>query len=169
MRNRYYDPKVGGFAGEDPVDFGDGKTRYGYVLGNPAKHTDPSGLCPPSSCSQTATNTMNQVCSSTSTASMTNAAVKRCLQSKCKTVRPVCASNQECNQVAQQSGNKFVFGFSNPGSNVINLCSSATGSSCQLQTTIIHEMLHLCHTTWGEDLVEDWAKGAARQAFKCWL
>src|SRR6185312_5023072 len=38
---RYYDPVAGQFVSADTVD--DGFNRYGYVHGNPATYTDPTG------------------------------------------------------------------------------------------------------------------------------
>jgi RHS repeat-associated protein len=45
-RARYYDPGVGRFASEDPVQFKGGVDFYAYGHGNPISRTDPLGLCP---------------------------------------------------------------------------------------------------------------------------
>src|SRR5258707_15516369 len=51
-RARYYDPKIGRFLSEVPVDYENGLARYAYVLSNPANFADPSGLTaePPLPC-----------------------------------------------------------------------------------------------------------------------
>jgi RHS repeat-associated protein len=43
-RARYYDPKVGRFISEDPLDPGAGGNRYPYANDNPTNLVDPSGL-----------------------------------------------------------------------------------------------------------------------------
>ena len=43
-RARYYDPKIGRFISEDPIGFVAGVNFYSYVLNNPVRYTDPSGL-----------------------------------------------------------------------------------------------------------------------------
>ena len=44
-RARYYDPKAGRFASEDPIGFaGGGSNLYRFVRGNPLSLTDPLGL-----------------------------------------------------------------------------------------------------------------------------
>ena len=45
-RARYYDPSVGRFLSEDPVEFKSGINFYRYVDDNPINATDPSGLFP---------------------------------------------------------------------------------------------------------------------------
>jgi len=45
MRARYYDPKVGRFVSEDPIDFKGGTVNlYEYVLNSPVNRIDPLGL-----------------------------------------------------------------------------------------------------------------------------
>jgi RHS repeat-associated protein len=43
-RARYYDSVVGRFISEDPIGFDAGQNFYGYVLGNPARFSDPFGM-----------------------------------------------------------------------------------------------------------------------------
>ena len=43
-RNRYYDPSVGRFLSEDPIQFGGGEDFYSYAHNNPVRYFDPSGL-----------------------------------------------------------------------------------------------------------------------------
>ena len=43
-RARWYDAKVGRFISEDPIGFGGGVNKFGYVKDNPQNATDPSGL-----------------------------------------------------------------------------------------------------------------------------
>ena len=43
-RARYYQPSVGRFLQEDPLDPGALSTRYAYVLNSPVSYTDPNGL-----------------------------------------------------------------------------------------------------------------------------
>jgi RHS repeat-associated protein len=48
-RARYYDPSVGRFLSQEPVEFQGGVNFYAYVRNQPTKLTDPSGLvagCP---------------------------------------------------------------------------------------------------------------------------
>ena len=45
-RARYYDPAIGRFASEDPIQFKGGIEFYAYGQGNPITRTDPLGLCP---------------------------------------------------------------------------------------------------------------------------
>lgn len=46
-RARYYDPTIGRFLSEDPIEFyGSGSNFYGYVGNNSPDYTDPLGLCP---------------------------------------------------------------------------------------------------------------------------
>jgi RHS repeat-associated protein len=44
-RARYYDPSLGRFLSEDPIDFGGGVNFYAYVGNNPVNYIDPFGLC----------------------------------------------------------------------------------------------------------------------------
>jgi RHS repeat-associated protein len=44
-RARYYDPKIGRFASEDPIGLRAGPNPYSYVGGNPTRFTDSEGLC----------------------------------------------------------------------------------------------------------------------------
>lgn len=46
-RARYYDPAIGRFLGEDPIQFVGGIDFYRYALNSPLDFADPSGLCPP--------------------------------------------------------------------------------------------------------------------------
>ena len=46
-RARYYDPKMGRFANEDPIGFVGGDNFYAYVDNDPTDFADPAGLCPP--------------------------------------------------------------------------------------------------------------------------
>lgn len=43
-RARYYNPTMGRFLAEDPLEFADGANPYAYVGGNPVNFTDPYGL-----------------------------------------------------------------------------------------------------------------------------
>jgi RHS repeat-associated protein len=43
-RMRYYDPGVGRFLSEDPIQFGGGEDFYAYTHNNPVRYFDPSGL-----------------------------------------------------------------------------------------------------------------------------
>ena len=43
-RARFYDPQLGRFIGEDPIGLNGGINPYSYVLNNPARSVDPSGL-----------------------------------------------------------------------------------------------------------------------------
>ncbi len=45
-RARYYDPNIGRFISEDPIQFVGGVNFYAYVKNNPINLTDPFGLCP---------------------------------------------------------------------------------------------------------------------------
>jgi RHS repeat-associated protein len=44
-RARYYDPNMGRFVSEDPIQFLSAPNFYPYVGGSPTGATDPSGLC----------------------------------------------------------------------------------------------------------------------------
>lgn len=46
-RARYYDPSIGRFINEDPIQFLGGINSYRYVSNRPANFRDPWGLCPP--------------------------------------------------------------------------------------------------------------------------
>ena len=50
MRARYYDPTIGRFISEDPLQFGGGINRYAYVRNNPISRIDPMGLCDDKKC-----------------------------------------------------------------------------------------------------------------------
>jgi len=43
-RARFYDPQLGRFSSEDPIQFKGGINFYGYTLNNPVNYTDSSGL-----------------------------------------------------------------------------------------------------------------------------
>ena len=43
-RARYYDPNVGRFTSEDPIEFGGGVNFYRYARNNPLINIDPAGL-----------------------------------------------------------------------------------------------------------------------------
>jgi RHS repeat-associated protein len=45
-RARYYDPQVGRFVSEDPIDFSGGSNFYRYANNGPSVITDPTGLWP---------------------------------------------------------------------------------------------------------------------------
>jgi len=45
-RNRYYDPVTGRFTQEDPMGLAGGLNAYGFAGGDPVNFGDPSGLCP---------------------------------------------------------------------------------------------------------------------------
>src|SRR5437016_6950612 len=44
-RARWYDPQLGRFISEDPIGLAGGINSFAYVRNNPARFTDPSGLC----------------------------------------------------------------------------------------------------------------------------
>jgi RHS repeat-associated protein len=48
-RARWYDSAQGRFISEDPIGLKGGINLFGYVANNPARFTDPSGLCPQNS------------------------------------------------------------------------------------------------------------------------
>jgi hypothetical protein len=43
--NRYYDPKTGLVAQEDPIGLAGGLNLYGFANGDPVTFSDPFGLC----------------------------------------------------------------------------------------------------------------------------
>ena len=45
-RNRYYDPQTGRFTQEDPIGLAGGLNLYGFAGGDPVNFGDPFGLCP---------------------------------------------------------------------------------------------------------------------------
>jgi RHS repeat-associated protein len=45
-RNRYYDPASGRFTQEDPIGLAGGLNAYGFAGGDPVNFGDPFGLCP---------------------------------------------------------------------------------------------------------------------------
>ena len=48
MRNRWYDPNTGRFTQQDPIGFAGGINLYGYAGGDPVNFSDPFGLNPDS-------------------------------------------------------------------------------------------------------------------------
>ncbi len=48
-RARWYDPQLGRFISEDPIGLAGGINSFAYVRNNPARFSDPSGLCPQNS------------------------------------------------------------------------------------------------------------------------
>jgi RHS repeat-associated protein len=53
-RARYYDPRVGRFVSEDPIQFTAGNNFFEYSYNNPVSFSDPSGLQVPAAASQSA-------------------------------------------------------------------------------------------------------------------
>lgn len=149
-RARFYDPKVGIFISEDPVDFRDGLTRYAYVLSNPPNLIDPEGLAPSGlscgpTCGPEITNAAQQVCNEASKVRI--AWIRRCLQAKCRSgaVQVQCSGteNPACNLVSP-SGNKSP-AFT-PAANQVLICqSNAPPAWSCWKRVIIHELaLHAC-------------------------
>ena len=52
MRARFMNPRMGRFLNTDPIGFGGGSNFYAYCGNNPVSLSDPFGLCPGSSASQ---------------------------------------------------------------------------------------------------------------------
>lgn len=162
-RARYYDAKVGGFIAQDSIEFLDGKTKYGYVLANPARYTDPSGHVASGasgSCAERGQETLSSVCELASSGKITNGLVQKCLDKKCKTPLKVnCPCTGDCDREAKMQGVRFIFGFISPGSNTISLCPRGSNSPCQMGRTIVHELLHDCgYGMELEDQIESWSK-----------
>ncbi|GMU65361.1 MAG: hypothetical protein AMXMBFR36_16350 [Acidobacteriota bacterium] len=82
-RARYYDPTLGQFISEDPIDFKNGLSRYAYVLGQPTGLVDPSGLAVcDKKCSPGVKQGRNDLCNFAHT--IQDASIRQCIERKCK-------------------------------------------------------------------------------------
>ncbi len=88
-RARYYAPKNGSFISEDPVDYGNGLSRYGYVLDNPIGLVDPLGLTAEGpgcssgkDCHPDVRQGASDLCNYSNT--IADANVRQCVQKHCK-------------------------------------------------------------------------------------
>ena len=108
-RARYYDGRMGNFVSEDPVDFGDGKSRYAYVQNNPVRLVDPSGYvaggcggknCDPNAapcggpCPHWVFTEYQNLCQQAS--NNPDVWIRNCLQKKCKGDLKITCNSSDC-------------------------------------------------------------------------
>lgn len=157
-RARYYDPKIGRFISEDPVDYQNGVSPYPYVLSNPATWVDPSGLAAqapspsPSPlpcggpCPSNVTQAKQQLCANAS--KITNVAARQCVMKQCGSQgAPITCNSTLCSATLPSGQPMNASGMNTGGSpNQIVICANNSGpnpSLCMSQR-IAHEMFHAC-------------------------
>ena len=155
-RARYYDPEIGRFISEDPVNDSDGQSGYPYVASNPALFTDPSGMVAAATCGGPCPPRVQagrmRLCSAAN--QITNFEVRKCVLRKCgfypRPIQMTCDSSG-CGSTGgsgsgHNTGRWLVPGV--PQTNSIVICTSfrSPNPSLCMQQRIAHEMLHSCRT-----------------------
>ena len=93
-RARWYDPQLGRFISEDPIGLAGGINPFAYVRNNPARFTDPSGLCP-----------QNPVLSQKGPCDTSTAAVKSAAQQIANTIAGASVGTQGGQPIINFQGN----------------------------------------------------------------
>ena len=182
-RNRYYDPSIGRFIGQDPIRFMGGENFYSYVLDNPVRYGDAFGLqasegCPTTPCPtqvgdmQTA-NGIPEACKIVQENEREfTPKVAKCINENCaaKAFSLRCTTQADCNR---RFPGKRPSGYRHPdpGGNHLHICTKGyTSGSCEFKVTIVHEMQHACgQGTAGppNDATEKFIDDNAARAAKC--
>jgi RHS repeat-associated protein len=141
-RARYYDPKIGGFISEDPVDFEDGLTRYSYVLSNPVNLIDPTGYTEePAACGGRCPHSIfTEYANACDTESNNpDAWIRRCMKKKCrpKSVMLTCDS-PDCDKPPRPA-------TYTPRTSSIVICTNNMWKAPCARRVIVHEIaIHAC-------------------------
>jgi RHS repeat-associated protein len=148
-RARKYDPRLGLFLSEDPVQFRDGLSLYTYVLSNPVNLIDPRGWTAerPScgrSCNRDVKDGARDAC--IGGASHPDAWVRRCMKEKCKKDTIECLPDDDdyCQQKTP-SGNRNPAGTLIADPSRIIVCQKNLPPHSCWKRVLIHEMAyHSC-------------------------
>jgi RHS repeat-associated protein len=161
-RARYYDPKIGRFLSEDPIDFQDGASKYPYALNNPTNLLDPDGqqattpaLCG-GNCPHSVFTAFFNLCNMASKINIVG--LRRCIQSKCqpKAVKITCDSTS-CPGSGQP-------GYT-PASNSVVICTQNPGAP-NMMRLIMHELyVHACNPT-GPSVPNPWHQRRSQRVIR---
>lgn len=140
-RARYYDPRLGAFLSEDPVDFRNGLSRFAYVLGNPARLVDPTGHIPEGpkcgrDCPPEVQTAADNLCAKAD--DIPDVEIRECVKKKCRANLPVGCTHSACKPPLSSPGQTA------PSGDKIFICAQNVPATGCIERVIAHEMTHTC-------------------------